>query len=152
MCFLRLPAFGRSHGARLSQLSYATGSPIPLFLTFTSDDEQALDLLCANAAIRLVLLRERLIGSHATVEGAAGQSNNTFREVVGTACFWPAHDEGGGGSGGARGRRQLQGEIDIRKSVRPTFVFPRFSLRVRVLRARTPAWPLTAAHRPRSTT
>ena len=107
------------------QLSFATGSPIPLYLSFISSDEQALDLLCSTSAIRFALLRERLVGSHATVEGAAGLSSNTFREVMGTAYFWPSQD-----GPVQHGKRQLQGEIDVRKSLRPTFVFPRFSLRV----------------------
>ena len=108
-----------------SQLSYATGSPIPLYVTFSSADEQALDLLCAANAIRFHLYRERLIGSHAIREGAVGQSNNTFREVMGTATFWPSLD-----SSGEQGKRRMQGEIDVRKSLRPSFVFPRFTLRV----------------------
>ena len=117
------------------QLSFATGSPIPLFLSFTSSDEQALDLLCTTSAIRLALLRERLVGSHATVVGAPGQSSNTFREVMGTAYFWPSQD-----GTVQHGRRQLQGEIDVRKSLRPTFVFPRFSLRVRRARESSPVF------------
>lgn len=95
-------------------------------MTFSSSDEQALDLLCSPSAVRLQLVRERLLGSQATQEGASGQSSNTFREPVAGAYFWPSQD-------GAveHGKRQLQGEIDIKKSLRPTFVFPRFSLRVR---------------------
>ena len=111
--------------SRSPQLSFATGSPIPLFLTFSCPDEQALDLLCTSSAIKVHLARERLIGSHATVAGATGQSNNTLREIMGTGYFWPAQD-------GAvqHGQRQLQGELEVRKSHRPTFTFPRFSLRV----------------------
>ncbi|KAJ3554715.1 hypothetical protein NM688_g2961 [Phlebia brevispora] len=105
-------------------LSYATGSPIPLEVTFSSEDEQALDILCAANAVRVHLYRERLIGSHAIKEGAAGQSNNTFRETMGTAAFWPSQDGVAG-----QGKRRLQGEIDVRKGLRPTFVFPRFTLR-----------------------
>ena len=74
------------------------------------------------------------MGSHATVEGATSQSSNTFREVMGTAYFWPTQD----GAPAQHGTRQLQGEIDVRKSLRPTFVFPRFSLRVSTARDITP--------------
>ena len=108
-----------------AQLSFATGSPIPLFVTFSCADEQALDLLCAPGAIKFHLFRERLIGSHAIREGAVGQSNNTFREVMGTAAFWPSRE-----GAQAPGTRTLQGELEVRKGLRPTFVFPRFTLRV----------------------
>lgn len=113
--------------SRLRQLSFATGSPIPLHLTFSSADEQALDLLSSAGAIRFHLFRERLIGSHAIKEGAVGQSNNTFREVMSSAVFWPSQE-------GAQepGKRKLQGELEVRKGLRPTFVFPRFTLRVSV--------------------
>ncbi|EKM58518.1 uncharacterized protein PHACADRAFT_252915 [Phanerochaete carnosa HHB-10118-sp] len=109
-------------------LSFATGSPIPLFMTFSSSDEQALDLLCSPSAIRLQLMRERLLGSQATQKGASGQSSNTFREPMAGAYFWPSQD-----GTVEQGKRQLQGEIDVKKNLRPTFVFPRFSLRVRTV-------------------
>ncbi|PSR81579.1 hypothetical protein PHLCEN_2v6345 [Hermanssonia centrifuga] len=108
-------------------LSFSTGSPIPMFVTCTSSDEQALDLVCAPSAMRFHLYRERLIGSHATREGAAGQSNNTFREVMCTAAFWPSQE-----SAPEPGKRTLQGELDVKKGMRPTFTFPRFTLRVSV--------------------
>lgn len=107
------------------QLSYAAGSPIPLFVTFSCADEQALDLLCAPGAVKLQLYRERLIGSHAIREGAQGQSNNTFREVVSSGAFWPSQE-----GAHAPGTRMLQGELEVRKGIRPTFIFPRFTLRV----------------------
>ena len=107
------------------QLSFATGSAIPIFVTFSSEDEQALDLVCSPNSARFHLYRERLIGSHAIKEGAVGQSNNTFREVMGTAALWPSHE-----IPPEAGKRHFQGEIEIRKGLRPTFTFPRFSLRV----------------------
>lgn len=86
--------------------------------------------------MRFALFRERLVGSHATVEGASSGSSNTFREVMGTAYFWPSQD----GAVAQHGTRQLQGEIDVRKSLRPTFVFPRFSLRVSTARDTSPCF------------
>lgn len=43
-----------------------------------------------------------------------------------TAYFWPTTGE----NGAEPGMRHLQGELEIRKSLRPTFVFPGFTLRV----------------------
>ncbi|KAI0342666.1 hypothetical protein BDW22DRAFT_1357119 [Trametopsis cervina] len=105
-------------------LSFATGSPIPIFATFSADDEQALDVISSPTAVKVCLVRERLIGSVATRPG--GQSSaNTIREVMGVASFWPSQD----GAQGAPNTRTLQGELDVRKALRPTFTFPTFTLR-----------------------
>ncbi|KAI0787529.1 hypothetical protein C8Q74DRAFT_1252361 [Fomes fomentarius] len=105
-------------------LTYALGSPIPIVLTLKSDDEQALDLLSTPSAVRLNLLRTRLVGSHATSgDVESGRSNNSFTNNAGGAFFWPS-DEGAPESG----TRVLQGELEVKRSLRPGFVFPRFSV------------------------
>ncbi|KAI0671856.1 hypothetical protein C8Q78DRAFT_972602 [Trametes maxima] len=105
-------------------LTYALGSPIPVVLTLTGSDEQALDLLSTPSAVRLHLVRVRLVGSHAVQEETGGRSNNVFRESVGSAFFWPS-DEGAPRAG----TRVLQGELEVKKGLKLGFVFPRFSLR-----------------------
>ncbi|KAI0091104.1 hypothetical protein BDY19DRAFT_1067684 [Irpex rosettiformis] len=107
-------------------LSYAAGSPIPIIATFNSDDQQALDLICSPTAVKMALVRERLIGLVATRPGT-GSSANVVREVMCTANFWPTEE----GDSAAREplKRTLRGELDIRKAYRPTFTFPAFSLR-----------------------
>ncbi|KAI0359735.1 hypothetical protein OH77DRAFT_1471440 [Trametes cingulata] len=105
-------------------LIYALGSPIPLILTLTGSDEQALDLLSTPSAVRLHLVRVRLVGSHAVLDEPTGRSNNVFRDSVGTAFFWPS-DEGAPRAG----TRVLNGELEVKKSLKLGFVFPRFSLR-----------------------
>ncbi len=70
-------------------------------------------------------MRERLIGLVATRPGA-GNSANVVREVMGTANFWPSE----GGTAEEPNKRTLQGELDVRKALRPTFTFPTFTLRV----------------------
>ncbi|KAI0326428.1 hypothetical protein GY45DRAFT_1285553 [Cubamyces sp. BRFM 1775] len=106
-------------------LTYALGSPIPIVLTLRGSDEQALDLLATPSAVRLHLIRLRLVGSHAVQDDpAAGRSNNVFRDSVGTAFFWPS-DEGAP----QPGARVLQGELEVKKGLKLGFVFPRFSLR-----------------------
>ncbi|KAI0833624.1 hypothetical protein BC628DRAFT_1308762 [Trametes gibbosa] len=105
-------------------LTYALGSPIPLLVTLTGTDEQALDLLATPSAIRMHLVRLRLVGSHAVHEETGGRSNNIFRESVGNAFFWPS-DEGAP----RPGTRVLNGELEVKKGLKLGFVFPRFSLR-----------------------
>jgi hypothetical protein len=101
------------------------GSPIPILVTLRSQDEVALDLLSTPSSINVFLTRSIAIGSEATNDDAPRRSNNTFLENVGKAFFWPAAE----GAPEADVKR-LHGEIDIRKSLKPSFVFPRFTLRV----------------------
>lgn len=100
---------------------FAVGSPIPLYLTFSGDDETALDLLSKPSSPHAHLMRERKIGYAALSEGAE-ETSNTFREPIGKAYFWPSgvHE---------KGKRMLQGEILIKKGSKPTFAFPRFALK-----------------------
>jgi len=106
-------------------LSFARGSPIPLFLTITSEDEQALDLLAAPGAMKLYLLRSRVLGADATEE-TVSRSDHVLRERVGIASFWSSSDSG---SAPPKGYRKMQGELHINSALKSSFVFPGFSLR-----------------------
>ncbi|THH08878.1 hypothetical protein EW145_g2410 [Phellinidium pouzarii] len=107
-----------------SPLSYATGSPIPLLLTLTSADAQVLDLLSQPSAISVFLTRTIAIGSTATDETAPRRSNNTFLEHINRAFWWPSEE-----GAPQEDTRVLHGEIDVKKGMRPGFVFPRLSIR-----------------------
>jgi len=109
-------------------LSYAIGSPIPLYMTLTSDDSQALDLLSTPSSIKVQLFRARAVGSSALKTDTAGRSDNTFREVCGTAVFWPTTME----DASVDGKRRLQGELEVRKWLKPSFTFPQFTLKYSV--------------------
>ena len=118
--------YGRCPVICIFQLVYPVGSPIPLTLTLKGTDDQALDLLATPSAVRVTLSRFRLVGSHAIsadIEG--GRSNNSFIDVCGSGFFWPSAE-------GAPefGTRTLQGELEVKKSLKVGFVFPRFSVRV----------------------
>ncbi|KAI0789899.1 hypothetical protein C8Q75DRAFT_806557 [Abortiporus biennis] len=121
-------------------LTYASGSPIPIFITVSSSDNQAVDLISTPSSIKLHLVRERYTGSDAVKEDSIGRSNNTFREVVGTAFFWPstsANTASDGTEGEKTGngslKRILQGELEVRRGLKPSFVFPRFALRYSIV-------------------
>ena len=77
------------------------------------------------SSINVFLTRTIAIGSSATDETAPRRSNNTFPEHVGKAFFWPS-DEGAPQDG----VRILHGEIDVRRGLKPDFLFPRFCVRV----------------------
>ncbi|TFK60980.1 hypothetical protein BDN72DRAFT_778754 [Pluteus cervinus] len=128
-------------------LSYAIGTPIPLILTLESDDAQALDVLSAPTAITVYLVRTLATGSDATEIGVQRRSNNYFETGVSQAYFWLVegasnpHDDSSidrvtletvhsAGSGGkSLSKRVLHGEIEVMRGLKPSFVFPRFTIR-----------------------
>ncbi|PCH42080.1 hypothetical protein WOLCODRAFT_54320, partial [Wolfiporia cocos MD-104 SS10] len=106
-------------------LSYAKGTLIPLLLTIQGEDEQAIDLLATPAAVKIYLIRCRVLGTHATdQEESTVRSDHVFRDTVDTAYFWPSTDTASAGSRA----RTLRGELRIKSSLKPSFVFPGFSL------------------------
>ncbi|KAF4596561.1 hypothetical protein EYR40_007742 [Pleurotus pulmonarius] len=119
-------------------LCYAIGTPIPIEITLRSNDKQALDLLATPEALRVYLVRSMTTGSDAMDDDAPRRSNSHFLESVGDAYFWiqpESKSEGanseGGLQGGGREGRLLRGEIEVQKTLKPSFKFPRFAMRVR---------------------
>lgn len=104
-------------------LNYARGSAMPLWLTFTGTDEQALDLLANHQAIRIFLKRSLATGSDATSDHAGKHTDNFFVGTMARAVFWPARDAS------TAGKRVLQGEVNLKKTFKQSVVFPRFSVR-----------------------
>ncbi|KAF5391540.1 hypothetical protein D9757_002499 [Collybiopsis confluens] len=102
-------------------LAFPLRSPIPLFLTVRSKDQQALDIISSPTAIRVFLVRSLANGSDAIDDAAVRRSNNFFTESVGQAVFWPTSRDANS--------RTLQGELEVRHGVKPTFVFPRLAIR-----------------------
>ena len=75
----------------------------------------------------------RLVGSHATQDDIdSGRSNNSFAERFGDAHFWPAQE-----GAPEPGVRKLNGELEIKRSLKLGFVFPRFSVRVSTFQPKT---------------
>lgn len=89
------------------------------------------------------LIRARVLGVHATDEDiGTAQSDHVFRETVGLAYFWPLVD-----GATQAGVRTLQGELDLKASLKPNFVFPKFTLRVRTFAHRQSIPKLTYPYR-----
>ena len=72
-------------------------------------------------------MRTISVGSGATEEKSTRRSNNTFNENVCRAYFWPSVIDGNKDPT----KRRLQGEIELRGQLKPSFMFPRFTLSVR---------------------
>ncbi|GLB40289.1 hypothetical protein LshimejAT787_0801600 [Lyophyllum shimeji] len=103
-------------------LCYAPGSPLPLYLTLKSENTQALDILSSPSAVRLHLIRSLALGSDAAESTSTGRTDNTFVSSVDRAVFW--------GSGGQEDhRRGLEGELGIPPGLKPSFTFPRFTVK-----------------------
>ncbi|KIJ12780.1 hypothetical protein PAXINDRAFT_117723 [Paxillus involutus ATCC 200175] len=104
---------------------YARGTAIPLWLTLTGDDEQALDLLSSPKVIKLLMVRSLATGVDATNDDVEKRTDNCFLENVARGVFWAPEDAS------APGKRVLQGEVDVKKSFKPSTQFPKFTIRVR---------------------
>ncbi|KAF7374746.1 hypothetical protein MSAN_00360100 [Mycena sanguinolenta] len=105
-------------------LAFTIGTPIPLILTLKSEDEQALDTLANPKAMRFHLVRTVAVGSDAMDDKAERRSNNFFPSGAGQGYFWPSTE-------GAKeaGKRTMRGEVEMKKGTKPSFHFPRFTVR-----------------------
>jgi len=109
-----------------SPLSYAVGSAIPFIITFKGDDAQVLDVLGKPSTVRLRLVRSMATGSEATDDMGSRRTDNHFLEQVGQAYFWD--------SKGAQdvNKRVFQGEMELVKTLKPSFKFPNFTIRYKL--------------------
>ncbi|KAF8485983.1 hypothetical protein DFH94DRAFT_162838 [Russula ochroleuca] len=111
--------------------TFASNSPIPLFLTLHGTDTAALDMFAS--APNLCLLRTIAVGSEAAEERGTRRSNNTFVSSVASAVFWP-HDASASGRDtaaevaiGDPDTRTLRGELFVPRGSKQSFTFPRFA-------------------------
>ncbi|KAF9000662.1 hypothetical protein BDQ17DRAFT_1359307, partial [Cyathus striatus] len=88
-------------------LCYALGSPIPLMLTISGEEKQALDVVANPISIQLHLVRSII-------------TDNIFRQILARAYFWPTEH--------GWYRRQFQGELEVSNTLKPSFTFPNFTL------------------------
>ncbi|KAI6108154.1 hypothetical protein F5141DRAFT_1121046 [Pisolithus sp. B1] len=110
-------------------LTYARGISAPVWLTLTGTDIQALDLLSSPSAITLFLVRSLATGLDATMEldDSERRTDNFFLETVSKGVFWPVAD--GSSREGRKEKRALQGEVEVKRSFKPSCLFPKFTTR-----------------------
>ncbi|KAF5326926.1 hypothetical protein D9619_004162 [Psilocybe cf. subviscida] len=105
-------------------LSYATGSPIPFMATFTGQDASVLETVAVAKAIQLRLRRSMATGDEATDDNGVRRTDNHFSQDMGIGYFWPSQE------GAAQPlKRVFQGELEVVKGLKPSFIFPKVSLR-----------------------
>lgn len=115
--------------ALANPLTYARGISAPVWLTLTGTDIQALDLLSSPSAITLFLVRSLATGLDATTEldDSERRTDNFFLETVSKGVFWPVAD--GSSREGRKEKRALQGEVEVKRSFKPSCLFPKFTTR-----------------------
>lgn len=94
-------------------------------ITLFSDDTHALDVLASPSAIQLRLRRGMATGFEATDDNGARRTDNYFVEECGVAYFWPSLE-----GEAVSNKRVLQGELEVAKSLKPSFKFPKLTIRV----------------------
>jgi len=105
-------------------LSAAVGSPIPLIITITTDDDQLRDTLNTDS-IRLALTRSMDNSTEQLPDGAPRRSDNYFQENSGMGYFWLSSQETHPPDPKTK---VMQGEMEIHRSLKPSFIFPRFTI------------------------
>lgn len=108
------------------KLTHALGAPIPFMITLTGQDTHALDVLATPKAIQLGLRRSMATGDEATDDSGVRRTDNFFTQDAGKAYFWPLE-------GGTDTKRVLQGELEVSRTLKPSFKFPKFTIRVSAL-------------------
>ena len=107
------------HGSLSLKVVYAVGSPLPLILTMSSADSEALELLSDPSSIRIDLIRHI---AHSAEPTESRGSKLWRREFAGRAVLWPCCKRTAPGV--------FHGEVGLDKHLKPSFVFPRFAVRV----------------------
>jgi hypothetical protein len=103
-------------------VSYTRGGVLPLHLTLESRDKSALDAFSTPSSI-VVALRRRVRYYHANCSARQHVEWNEIEEDVGTAIWWPSHDDRSDHS-----TRHMEGEIRLAKDLRPTSAMGHYSL------------------------
>jgi hypothetical protein len=82
-------------------------------------------LLSSPKVIKLLMVRLLATGVDATNDDVEKRTDNCSLENVARGVFWAPEDAS------APGKRVLQGEVDVKKSFKPSTQFPKFTIGVR---------------------
>lgn len=113
----------------MNQTTYPVGSPVPLLLTLTSSDSQALDVLATPSALGLELVRTILTTSPQDA-GKKGNTKKPYSEGEVFAVWWPDSTINTENNSA----RRFRGELNVPVSTIPSFVFPRCEVAVGTMR------------------
>ena len=118
----------------LHELTYALNSPIPLWITITSSDAQGLDLLATPSALQFILRRSLAVGDDAVDDKREERGDGTtFPQESTQAAIWPLQEQLNNAESKETVKdrlRILEGELYVASNLKPSFTFPRVSVRV----------------------
>ncbi|KAF8507418.1 hypothetical protein JB92DRAFT_3145352 [Gautieria morchelliformis] len=106
-------------------LCYTRGTSIPFRLTLSCSDRQALDLFSGRGSLSIHLIRVLRMGQDA--EAKPTRTDSVSVKNVGKGIYWPSEDDDDTSE-----IRKLVGEIPVAGELKPSFVFPRVTMRYRV--------------------
>jgi len=113
-----------------SPLTYTLNTPIPLWVTMSSSDGQALDLLVASKAVKARLRRSLAVGWDADDEHREIRTDTTFDETSATAAIWPVTEPSSQSNENQETQRiAMEGEIFIPSQTKTSFIFSEVCLR-----------------------
>ncbi|KAJ7707458.1 hypothetical protein B0H17DRAFT_1032749 [Mycena rosella] len=111
-------------------LCYTRGAPIPLVITLSSTDTQALDLLSAPRAISVHLRRRLKPLTPASERSGMFDANADLSadpaENMAAAAWWPSLE--GPDASQRVGRRRLEGEIQLPATLKPSAQMAHFAV------------------------
>jgi hypothetical protein len=112
------------------QLSYARDCPIPLQIIVNSPDPHLLDLLATPSTISVKLVQEVCLDYYSlqphTIHKVFSPPDTHHQEITACgSCWFPIESQQ------SQFARQLEGEIIVRKDLKPSFSFSSISLQVR---------------------
>lgn len=97
-------------------------------MVLESEDSQALDVLSTPSSVHLHLVRCVTKGLGANVDSVVVPFKYVAEKNVAQAYFWAPQPDEGFPPGG---RRELHGEIEVGRGLKPSFEFPKVALKVR---------------------
>ena len=111
------------------KLTYSPNSPVPIWITVTGTDDQAIALLVSSKSLLVRLRRSLAIGLDADDNNRVERTDTTFLEVCARGVIWPLSEDPEVKEVSAK--RVLEGELFVPVKTKPSFIFPNVSLRVR---------------------
>ncbi|RXW16328.1 hypothetical protein EST38_g9530 [Candolleomyces aberdarensis] len=122
--------------------TYAIGYPIPLRISLTSKDTQALEELAKPTGVGLELVRSMASGIDAFDDNSFEKADDHFFDSAGFAFWWSTPQADPDPNQAAPNTKELRGELDVPRKIKPTFLFPRCSVRytLELLPLSAPGW------------
>jgi len=114
-----------------SPLVYCPSTPVPIWITLSSSDSQAIKFLLASQALKVNFRCSVAIGEDADDDNRIEDPKTTFTETIAEGKTWPveSHQVGDDSNEAAISSFVLEGELFVPVKSRPSFIFQGCSVR-----------------------